>query len=116
MSTPYSIDPTTSAGLKIVRLAAVGLALNPEDLKRDLDHHRPSADHTICVGCGETWWCLPGTIALYARHLTDLAKEAAQPPASPIVSGGWDEFFGPDPDDGTVPPVLGADDENGRWQ
>lgn len=115
MSTPYSIDPTTPVGQRIVRLAAVGLALNPDDLKRELGHHKPSADGAVCVGCGEPWRCLPGGIAWYARRFIDLARQAgvaAEPPPSSIGAGVWDEFFGPDPDDGTVPPVLGADDEN----
>lgn len=117
MSQPFSIDPTTPVGQKVVRLAAVGLALNPDDLARELDHHRPCGDGTRCVGCGKPWWCLPGGIALYARLLTELAREGASPPASSIAAGVWEEFFNPDPDDRAVPPVLGADDDAGdQWQ
>lgn len=116
MSTPYSIDPTTPVGQNVVRLAAVGLALNPDDLKRELGRHKPSADGAVCTGCGEPWWCLSGGIAWYARRFVDLARQAAEttePPPPSIGGGVWEEFFGSDPDDGTVPPVLGADDENG---
>lgn len=69
---------------------------------------------TQSVPDAANWWCLPGGIAWYARRFIDLARQAAEPPPSTIAAGVWDEFFGPD--DGTVPPVPGADDEDGGWR
>jgi hypothetical protein len=75
----YSINLSESAGQKVVWLAAVGLALNPDDLARELIYHYPSPEGAICAGCGERWWCPLGVIAHYARWLTKMAREGAEP-------------------------------------
>lgn len=113
MSPSDSLDLQTPDGRKVLRLASVGLALNSEDLTRELDHHQPSPDGRVCVGCGRAWYCPLGRIAYGARLILEMAREGVAPSPPPTVSGVWEElgFFDPAPDDRVVPPVLGLDEQ-----
>lgn len=113
MSPSDSMDLLTSEGRKVLRLATVGLALNPDDLIRELDHHQSSPDGRFCLGCGQIWCCPLGRIALGARRLLEMAREGVKPSPPSMVAGAWEEFgfFDAPPDDHIVPPVLGLDNE-----
>lgn len=108
-----SIDLQSSEGRKVLRLATVGLTLNPEDLTRELNRHQPSPDGRVCLGCGQAWRCPLGRIALGARRLLEMAREGTNPSGPSMVAGAWEElgFFDAPADDCIVPPVLGLHDE-----
>jgi hypothetical protein len=112
MNGSHLLDPQTSEGRKVMRLAAVGLAMNPDDLARELAAHQLSPHGRVCVGCGQPWCCPLGRIAFAAHQLVEMAHQVVKS-SPPSVAGVWQEFgfFDPVTDDRVVPPVLGLDNE-----